>query len=189
MKPRTPSGSRQPDRTVQLLSIELLEEHARRLAALLSISTDGKTGARTHLKQLRADMRALRTVYKDLTDDARREALTPAAEWLLDNFPLVSSAARDVHHDLPASFFGRLPRVVSDEHAGLPRIYALALHLIGSSAGRLDASRLQRFLTAFQSVAPLTMGELWAWPSMLKLALVSELRVHGDVFGESRAHR
>ena len=134
-------------------------------------------------------MRALRDVYTALAEDAHHEAMSPAAEWLLDNFHVVTAAARDIQHDLPPSFFKRLPRVASDEFAGLPRIYALALELIGSSAGRLDAQRLQRFISAFQSVTPLTMGELWAWPSALKLALLDHLRVRGDVLAATRAHR
>ena len=115
--------------------------------------------------------------------------MSPAAEWLLDNFHIISAAARDIHHDLPASFFRRLPRIAADEFAGLPRIYALARELIGSSAGRLDAQRLQRFISAFQSVTPLTMGELWAWPSALKLALLDHLRGRGDVLAATRVHR
>ena len=75
-------------------------------------------------------MRALRGVYTALAEDARQEAMSPAAEWLLDNFHIVSAAARDIQHDLPPSFFRRLPRVAADEFAGLPRIYALALELI-----------------------------------------------------------
>lgn len=183
--PRTLAGGE------ELLSIELLEEHARRLAALLSIAPRGRRigGGRAHLRQLDAHMRALRGVYKALADDARQEAMSPAAEWLLDNFHIISAAARDIHHDLPPAFFNRLPRIAADEFAGLPRIYALALELIGSSAGRLDASRLQRFISAFQAVTPLTMGELWAWPSALKLALLDHLRVRSDALAEARVHR
>ena len=172
----------------ELLSIELLEEHARRLAALLSMAPQ-RAGGRDHLRRLKEHMRALRGVYAALADDARREAMSPAAEWLLDNFHIIAAAARDIHHDLPPSFFRRLPRVAADEFAGFPRVYALALELIGSSAGRLDAQRLQRFIGAFQSVTPLTMGELWAWPSALKLALLDHLRARGDVLAASRSHR
>jgi cyclic beta-1,2-glucan synthetase len=174
---------------VELLSIELLEEHGRRLAALLSIEPRGGSSGRAHLKQLKAHMQALRSVYTVLADDARRETVSPAAEWLLDNFHIVSSAARDIQHDLPRAFFKRLPLIVADEFAGVPRIYALALELIGSSAGRLDAQRLQRFISAFQSVTPLTMGELWAWPSVLKLALLDHLRARADALADTRVHR
>ncbi|HET9373276.1 MAG TPA: glucoamylase family protein [Vicinamibacterales bacterium] len=172
---------------VEFLSIELLEEHARRLAALLSIAPRGANG-RAHLRQLAADMRALREVYTTLAGEARGEELSAAAEWLLDNFHIVSAAARDIQHDLPRAFFRRLPSIVSDEYAGVPRIYALAVELIGSSAGRLEAQRLQRFISAFQSITPLTIGELWAWPSVLKLALLHHLREHGDVLAATNAH-
>ena len=171
----------------ELLSIELLEEHARRLAALLSIESRGR--GRVHLRQLKEHMRVLRHVYTALADDALHEAMPPAAEWLLDNFHIIAAAARDIHHDLPVSFIRRLPHVATDEFAGRPRIYALALELIGSSAGRLDAQRLHRFISAFQSVTPLTIGELWAFPSALKLALIDHLRVRADVLAAARLQR
>src|SRR2546425_4524272 len=40
--------------------------------------------------------------------------------------------------------------------------------------------QLVRFMVAYQTVAPLTIGELWAWPSMLKLALLESLRRLAD---------
>jgi cyclic beta-1,2-glucan synthetase len=174
---------------VELLSVELLEEHARRLAALLSIAPRRGRDGRAHLRRLKDHMRALRNVYTQLADDARQEAVSPAAEWLLDNFHIVSAAARDIQHDLPPSYFARLPRVAADEFAGMARIYALAIELIGSSAGRIDGQRLQRFIGAFQSITPLTIGELWAWPSVLKLALIDYLRERADVLAEARVHR
>src|ERR1044072_8065583 len=128
MGPRT-LGDRE-----ELLSIELLEEHARRLAALFSIGPKRRRGGHAHLRQLRAHMRVLRDVYTTLAEDDRQEAMAPAAEWLLDNFHIISAAARDTHHHLPPSYFRRLPRIAADDFAGLPRIYALALELIGSSA-------------------------------------------------------
>jgi cyclic beta-1,2-glucan synthetase len=182
-RPRLSTGAE------ELLNIESLEEHARRLAALLSIAPTGRGSGRAHLRQVKDHMRVLRAVYTDLADDAQREGVSPAAEWLLDNFHIISAAARDIQHDLPPAFFKRLPRVAADEFAGLPRIYALALELIGSSGGRLEAQRLQRFVSAFQSVAPLTMGELWAWPSVLKLALLDNLRIRADQLAATRAQR
>ena len=187
---RTPfAGPRGLGSGEELLSIELLEEHARRLAALLTLSPRRRGNGRVHLRQLKDHMRVLRELYVALADDARQEALSPAAEWLLDNFHIISAAARDIHHDLPPAFFRRLPRVAADEFAGWPRIYALALELIRLSAGRLDAARMQRFISAFQSVSPLTMGELWGWPSALKLALIDHLRARADVLAETRQHR
>ena len=176
--------------TVELLGIEPLEEHARRLAALLTVAQRGRGRAGVHLTALHGHTRALRQVYQSLSEDARRgEPASPAAEWLLDNFHIILAALRDVQHDLPTSFFRRLPRIAADEFAGQPRIYALALELIRCSAGRLDPQRLHRFITAFQSITPLTMGELWAWPSALKQALVEQLRTRADILATSRTQR
>ena len=176
--------------SIELLGIEPLEQHARRLAALLTVSHGRRRGGRTHVKALREHSRALRAAYTSLAEDATRgEPSSPAAEWLLDNFHIVIAALRDINHDLPPTFFRRLPRVAADEFAGLPRIYAMALELIRCSAGRLDSARLNRFITAFQSITPLTMGELWAWPSALKLALIEHLRTRSDILVTNRAHR
>ena len=127
------------DGGMELLGIEPLEEHARRLAALLTVTIRGRVSGATHLRRLHGHMRALRDVYVALTEDSRRgEQPSPAAEWLLDNFHVISAAARDIRHDLPPAFYRRLPRIAADEFAGLPRVYAMALELIGRSAGRLD---------------------------------------------------
>jgi cyclic beta-1,2-glucan synthetase len=178
------------DAGMELLGIEPLEEHARRLAALLTVKTRRSIRGGAHLTRLDQHLGAMRDVYVALTNDARRgERPSPSAEWLLDNFHIISSAARDIRHDLPPAFYRRLPRMGADEFAGVPRVYAMALELIGRSAGRLDSQRLHRFVTAFQSITPLTMGELWAWPSALKLALLDYLRVRADLLAINRSHR
>jgi len=173
----------------ELLGIEALEERARRLAAALTVDSR-PSASRVHLRRLKAHIAALRGIYLAVAEDARSgEPPSPAAEWFLDNFFVISTAARDVRHDLPASFFRRLPRIAADEYEGSPRIVALAIELVRWSAGRLDAQRLHRFVTAFQSITPLTIGELWAWPSVLKLALVEQVRARAEVLALSRSHR
>ena len=82
------------------------------------------------------------------------QQLSPAAEWLLDNFHTISAAARDIRHDLPPAFYRRLPTMAADEFAGLPRVYAMAVELIGHSAGRLNPQRLHRFVTASSPSPP-----------------------------------
>ncbi|MBP7569447.1 MAG: hypothetical protein KBA95_05245, partial [Acidobacteria bacterium] len=159
-------GAHESGEGAELLGLERLEEHARRLAALLTPERRGRSGRAEHLRRLREDSRTLRRIYTALEEDARAgEATPPAAEWLLDNFHVIAAAIRDVRSDLPPSFYRRLPSLTADEFAGLPRVSAMARELIRSSAGRLDAHRIQRFMTAFQSVTPLTIGEIWAWPS------------------------
>ena len=41
---------------------------------------------------------------------------------------------------------------------------------------RLDTNTLRRFIAAYQKVAPLSIGELWAVAITLRLALVENLR-------------
>ena len=59
---------------------------------------------------------------------------------------------------------------------GYPRVYLIARELIAHTAGRLDLETLVDFTAAYQRVAPLSIGETWAIPIMLRLALVEELR-------------
>jgi cyclic beta-1,2-glucan synthetase len=106
----------QPSRSIELLGIERLEEHARRLAALFTVGRRPQNRGRTHLRRLSSNMRALRATYRALSVDASRgEPASPATEWLLDNFHVATEAARDIARDLPPSFFRRLPTIVADE--------------------------------------------------------------------------
>jgi hypothetical protein len=134
--------------------------------------------------------RVLDTAYRTLADDVHRgEQVTTAAEWILDNFHLVASEIRGVRQNLPRGYYRELPKLATRELAGTPRVYALAVELIRHSDSLLERGQLVRFLNSFQSVAPLTIGELWAWPSMLRLALIENLRRLAAKTIEGRAAR
>lgn len=174
----------------ELLGVEQLEQHARRLAGVLTITPRSRRDARVHLRRVDENTRVLRAVYSAMREDVRRnEIVPPAAEWLLDNFHIITATVRDIHRDLPPAFYRRLLKVATPEYGGAARVYVLALELIRASAGRLDADRLVRFVSAFQSVTPLTIGELWAWPASLKLGLLEHLRARADVLAKGRADR
>ncbi len=118
------------------------------------------------------------------------QAVTGAAEWLLDNFHLITSEIRDIHRHLPGNYYRQLPTLASREHAGQTRIYAMAVELLRHSDSRIDRQQLLVFINSYQRVAPLTLGELWAWPSMLKLALIENLRrLAADTLESRRARR
>src|SRR5687767_13964750 len=161
----------------ELLSIERLEERARALAARFTLDPNARRASRNVLPRFEDNARVLRAAYLTLADDVHRgEVVTPAAEWLLDNFHLVASEILDVRRNLPAGYYRELPKLALRELAGDARVYALAVELIRHSDSRLDRQQLVRFMNSYQAVAPLTIGELWAWPSMLKLALIENLR-------------
>ena len=160
----------------ELLSIELLEERARALGARFTVDPS-RRAALSVFPRFDANARLLRGAYRALSDDAHRgEFVTPAAEWLLDNYHLVAAEIREVRWNLPRGYCRDLPALAPPEMEGAARVYALAVELIRHSDSRLDESQLARFLNGFQAVAPLTIGELWAWPSMLRLALLENLR-------------
>ena len=161
----------------ELLSVERLDERALALAASFTIDPSPRRRARDIFPRFNDNARVLRESYRALAEDVRAgQPITAAAEWLLDNFHLVTSEIRDIRQHLPGSYYRQLPALASREQAGHTRIYAMAVELVRHSDSRIDRQQLAVFVNSYQRVAPLTIGELWAWPSMLKLALIENLR-------------
>ncbi|HLE84530.1 MAG TPA: glucoamylase family protein, partial [Thermoanaerobaculia bacterium] len=161
----------------ELASTEQLEERAKALAARFTLDPAPRRGGERILRRLDDNARLLDEAYRALADDVHRgEFITPAAEWILDNFHLIASEIRGVRLNLPRGYYRELPKLALRERAGTARVYALAVELVRHTDSRLERPLLIRFLKSFQSVAPLTIGELWAWPSMLRLALIENLR-------------
>lgn len=104
--------------------------------------------------------------------------LSYAAEWVLDNHYIATQALREIAQDLPPTFYRQLPKFGAGPLAGYPRVYALARSVAGQE-GRagviLELERVSAFVHAYQSVIPLTMGELWALPLALRLVVVENL--------------
>ncbi len=106
--------------------------------------------------------------------DNRR--ISPAGEWLLDNFYLIEEQIRTARRHLPKGYSAELPQLATGERAGMPRVYDIALETISHGDGRVDPESLSRFVAAYQKVTALNLGELWAIPIMLRLALIENLR-------------
>jgi cyclic beta-1,2-glucan synthetase len=98
--------------------------------------------------------------------------LAYAGEWLLDNYHVVQQSLRQVRDDMPGSYYRRLPILVSAPLNGYPRVYGLAREMVMACESNLDLDRLKRFVIAYQKVAPLTIGEVWALPTMLRIGVV-----------------
>ena len=115
--------------------------------------------------------------------------ITPAAEWLLDNFYLIEEQIRTARRHLPKGYSRELPRLLGGPSAGLPRVYDIALETISHGDGRVDPESLSSFLAAYQTVTVLKLGELWAIPIMLRLALIENLRRIGARIAADRIDR
>jgi len=160
----------------ELFSVERLEQYAAELAAEHTVSSEVKRG-RLLLPRLDENGRELIAVYRELADAIRSEhTVSPAAEWLVDNFHIVEEQLREIRRDLPRRYYKELPKLETGELGGYPRVYAIALALIAHTDSRLDADTLARFIRAYQQVTPLTIGELWAIAITLRVALVENLR-------------
>ena len=159
----------------ELLGAQRLDDRALTLAARFTINRRAR--AKSILPRFEDNARILRGAYQTLASDVRAgRFITSASEWLLDNFHLVTSQIADVRRNLPQTYYRQLPPLASREHLGRARVYAMAIELVRHSDSRLDRAQLETFLSNYQRIAPLTIGELWAWPSMLTLALVENLR-------------
>ncbi|MGQ0570052.1 MAG: glucoamylase family protein, partial [Armatimonadota bacterium] len=174
----------------ELLSLEGLDTLAKALAARFTLARNSRRGARRFFARLEDNERVLRQAYRILAGDVRgAETLMPAAEWLLDNFHIVESELLEIRRSLPKAYYLELPKIASRELAETARVHAMAMELIRHSDARLDLQRLSRFVSSFQTLAPLTIGELWAWPAMLKVALIESLRRLAEGILASRTGR
>ena len=118
---------------------------------------------------------------------SQTEAVSYAAEWMLDNLYLARQAARQVHEDMPRSYYGQLPTLAEGPLAGYPRVYGLAQELVAGGGVRLDLDSIRQFLVLYQDDVSLTTGELWALPVMLRFSVLEALaRAVGEVTGLER---
>ncbi len=100
----------------------------------------------------------------------------PAAEWLLDNYYVVQEHLQEVRASLPGRYYRELPELASGPLTGYPRAYEVAIALISHTEARIDMENVDLFVEAFQGVTPLTLGELWAMPAMLRIGLIESVR-------------
>ncbi len=135
-------------------------------------------GRRTPLlDRLNSTRRILDQSYARLTVTARRGGdISPAGDWLLDNFHVVQEHIREVRASLPPGYYRELPELATGPLAGYPRAYEMAITLISHTEARVDLDNVTRFVGEFQQVSPLSMGELWAVPAMLRLGLIESVR-------------
>jgi cyclic beta-1,2-glucan glucanotransferase len=129
------------------------------------------------LKRLEDNERTLLEVRNLLVESLRADkTITPASEWLLDNFYLVEEQVVIARKHLPKGYSEALPYLAEGMSAGMPRVYDIVLEIIAHSDGRVDVNSLTSFIASYQNETILTLGELWAIPIMLRLAVIENLR-------------
>ena len=173
----------------ELFSVERLEEHAQSLAIAQSVTAKPTRGH--PLGGRLADngavlLDAYRTIAKAIDE---RRAITPAAEWLIDNYYLVERQVREIRSALPPGYYRQLPKLSDGPLMGYPRVFGLAWAFVAHTDSHFDADMLCRFVRAYQTVQPLTIGELWAVAITLRIVLVENLRRLADLIMHSSEAR
>ena len=177
-----------PPLRAELFSSDQMEQHGKTLAGSHRV---GVSRAPDRLLAGFAENEDVLRGACDLLTEAVKanRRITPAGEWLLDNFYLIEEQIRTARRHLPKGYSRELPRLLGGPSAGLPRVYDIALETISHGDGRVDPESLSSFVAAYQTVTVLKLGELWAIPIMLRLALIENLRRVGARIAADRIDR
>jgi cyclic beta-1,2-glucan synthetase len=153
-----------------------LRQAARRLTgALPAVSQPIRGNALS--RRIIASETALKLIRDGLATTAHiGKPISMSADWLLDNGYLLQDHIDEFRRSLPQRYYDQLPVVSEGPYAGLPRIYSLACELIADTDTRIDSERTRNFFQAYQTITPLTIGELWAIPLMLRLRTIEVVR-------------
>src|SRR5260370_553756 len=172
----------------ELFGAEHLEAHARQLAACAAVAP--VVAGQPLLSRFRRNSRALLAAHRFISEAYRRgESFGSDAEWLLDNFHIIADGLGEIGTDLAGGYYKLLPKLANGPVAGFPRVYALALELIAHCDSCLDENNITRFVQAYQTVTPLTIGEVWAIPIMLRLVVIDNLRRLAEQVVDSHRQR
>ena len=173
---RINSNKPEPAIRAELFSVERLEQHAESLAKAQTVAPSRRT-ARLLAPRLYENSTVLEEAYRKIVRATRaQQAITPAAEWLLDNFHVIDEQVREIKQDLPPGFYRRLPKLAEGPLEGYPRVFGVAWAIVAHTDSAFDIEKLTRFVEAYQRVQPLTIGELWAIAITLRITLVENLR-------------
>jgi cyclic beta-1,2-glucan synthetase len=173
----------------EIFSVERLEQYAAHLSSQLNVYTK-KTRGKSLLPEVRRCGDELLTAYLSLSEAIRQKlVVAPAAEWFVDNFHIVEDQLREIKRDLPKNYYDELPKLSGAELEGYPRVYAMAMAMIAHTDSRLDEDAMRRFFQAFQKKVPLQIGELWAVPITLRIALLQHLKPLADRILNARRNR
>ena len=164
--------------SAEIFGVERARQHARSLAASQTVTL---RPPRVHsvIDRLKDNAAALLQSYQEISQAlSQGKPITPAAEWLIDNYHQVEEQIAQTRADLPQGFYDQLPKLASGHLAGHPRIFGLVWAHVAHTDSRFDPILLTDFVNEYQEVQPLTIGELWAVAISLRLILIENQTIH-----------
>lgn len=184
------SPPRPPDPPIraELFGLHRFEQHGRSLAQAQKVETAPR--AEEFFPRVAENIEALRRAYDYIAATSRTgHYVTPAAEWLLDNFHLVEAQLQQIRDGVPRRYYAELPKLAGPHLAGLPRVYGIAWAYVAHTDSVLNAQTFRGFLRAYQEVDELRLAELWALPTTLRVVLLENLRRLADSIAQSKVAR
>ncbi|WP_310384980.1 GH36-type glycosyl hydrolase domain-containing protein [Roseateles sp.] len=173
----------------EIFGLQRFAQHGRSLGVTHSAERSSAFAA-SFFPRLRSNIEVLRQAHRYIGEQAKTGYdISPAAEWLLDNFHLIEAQLKEVHEGLPRSYFRSLPVLLAEPLAGLPRIYGVAWAYVAHTDGAFDEDLLLQFLTAYQETRELSLSEIWALPTTLRVVLVENLRRLAERVATNKAAR
>jgi cyclic beta-1,2-glucan synthetase len=182
-------GVVEPPIRSELFGMQRFAQHGRSLGETHEVVRRGLR-VPTFFPRLRSNIAMLREAHQYIGRQASTGYdISPAAEWLLDNFHLIESQLKEIHDGLPRGYFRSLPMLRDEPLAGLPRIYGVAWAFVAHTDGAVDEALLGHYLTAYQETRELTLGEMWALPTTLRVVLIENLRRLAERIATQKAAR
>ncbi len=185
-------GSREPVQVPirsEIFGMQRFAEHGRSLA-LTHQAAIPKFSTMRFFPRLESNVEVLRESYDYIGVQARSGYdISPAAEWLLDNFHLIERQLKEIHEGLPRRYFRSLPVLQQEPLQGLPRIYGVAWAFVAHTDGDFDEDLLGQFLLAYQTNRELNLSEMWALPTTLRVVLIENLRRLAERVASNKAAR
>ncbi|MDD2234651.1 MAG: glucoamylase family protein [Desulfitobacteriaceae bacterium] len=168
-------GLSHPLRDINLNREDLLQ-HALEIAHYHSQSGVWNI-KRKLLPRASQNMEYLKAAYQKITSYVlSTDDMVPAAEWFLDNYYLLKDIKAELQKSLPRKYQKELPHLASGNYQGYPRVYALMIEFVEHTDSQLQGDVLKEFINTYQSQIPLSSGELWAIPTMLRIVLLENIR-------------
>jgi cyclic beta-1,2-glucan synthetase len=183
-------GPVDPPNRSEIFGPERFAQHGRSLGVAHRAAVPERHHTPAFFPRLRDNIHALREAQHYIGAQARTGyQVSPAAEWLLDNFHLIEGQLKEIREGLPRRYYRDLPVLVDEPLAGLPRVYGVAWAFVAHTDGAFDEELLLQFLGAYQQAGELTLGELWALPTTLRVVLVENLRRLAERLATNKAAR
>src|SRR5450830_1688018 len=182
-------GELEPPIRSEIFGLQRFAQHGRSLGETHRAARASWRAA-TFFPRLRSNIHALREAQHYIGEQVSTGYdVSPAAEWLLDNFHLIEAQLKEIHEGLPRSYFRTLPMLLDEPLAGLPRVYGVAWAFVAHTDGAFDEELLMQFLSAYQETRELNLSEMWALPTTLRVVLIENLRRLAERVATNKAAR